>query len=213
MLNNVKFTYWFLALSYLLTLSISPHQYGFIQKALPIMILLLVAMKNLSGQDRIFIASALFLSAMGDVLLALSLKQSFIYGLAAFAAAHMCYTACFYRWRAWQKRHLIGLTILGLYVLFMLLLLLPATGKLQIPVLIYLIIISAMVYSAIGAKMPDYSILLGATLFVLSDSLLATHKFLFPLPYVSILVMSTYYSAQYFLLEGCIKKQGSNALT
>jgi uncharacterized membrane protein YhhN len=150
---------------------------------------------------------------MGDVLLALSLAQSFIYGLAAFAAAHICYTACFYRWRAWRRRHFIGFAILTTYALFMLILLLPVTGALQIPVLIYLLIISTMASSAIVVNTPDYHILLGAVLFVLSDSLLATHKFLFPLPYESLLVMGSYYSAQYLLLEGCIKKQGSNVLT
>jgi uncharacterized membrane protein YhhN len=194
-------------------MSITPHQYDFIHKALPIIILLAVAMKTLSGYNKIFVACALLLSAMGDVLLALNLQQSFIFGLAAFAAAHICYTVCFYRWRAWQKRHFIGVSLLTIYLLFMLFMLLPVSGALQIPVLIYLLIISAMAYSAIGANTPDYSILSGAALFVLSDSLLAAHKFLFPLPYEGLLVMGTYYSAQYFLLKGCIKKQGSNAPT
>ena len=213
MLTSAKFIYWFLAISYLLTLSISPHHGSFIHKALPITILLLVALKSLRGHSRMLISSALLLSAIGDVLLALSLEQGFIYGLSTFAAAHMCYAACFYRWGAWQKRHIIGLTLLGTYMLFMLLLLLPVTGKLQIPVLIYLLIIGAMAYSAMIVTTPAYPMVLGAALFVLSDSLLATHKFLFPLPYESLLIMGTYYSAQYFLLEACIKKQGSNALT
>jgi uncharacterized membrane protein YhhN len=213
MLNNTKFIYWFLAISYLLTISISAHQYSFIHKVLPILILLVVAIKSLKGHGRIFVVSALLFSTMGDVLLALSLAQSFIYGLAAFAAAHICYTTCFYRWRAWRRRHFIGFAILTTYALFMLILLLPVTGALQIPVLIYLLIISTMACLAIVVNTPDYHILLGAVLFVLSDSLLATHKFLFPLPYESLLVMGSYYSAQYLLLEGCIKKQGSNVLT
>jgi len=213
MFTSAKFIYWFLAISYLLTLSISPHYNSFIHKALPITFLLLVALKTLRGPSRLFISSALLLSAIGDVVLALNLEQGFIYGLSAFAAAHICYTACFYRWGAWQKRHSIKLSLLGIYMLFMLLLLWPVTGTLQIPVLIYLLIIGAMAYSAMIVTTPAYSIVLGAALFVLSDSLLATHRFLFPLPYESLLIMGTYYSAQYFLLEACIKKQGSNALT
>jgi uncharacterized membrane protein YhhN len=213
MLNNVKFIYGFLALSYLLTISISPHQYSFIHKALPIVILLIVALKRLRGQSRMFVASALFLSAVGDVLLALNLQQSFLFGLAAFAAAHLCYTACFFQWRKWHNRHFIGLSLLGAYMLCILALLLPVTETLQIPLVSYLLIIGLMACSAILVDSPDRLILLGAALFVLSDSLLAWHKFLSPVPYESVLVMLSYYSAQYFLLEGCISKQGSNALT
>ncbi|MFT5313434.1 MAG: putative membrane protein YhhN [Paraglaciecola sp.] len=213
MLHNAKCIYWFLALSYLLTLSISPYQYSFIHKALPITILLIVALQRLRRHTRIFITSALFFSAIGDMMLALTLEQGFIYGLAAFALAHMCYTACFYRWHRWHRRHLIKLTVLVIYVLFMLLLLLPVTGTLQVPLLIYLLLMSAMAYSAMVVNTANYHILLGAALFVLSDSLLATHKFLFLLPYEGLLVMGSYYSAQYFLLEGCIIKQDSHALT
>ncbi|MFT4994174.1 MAG: putative membrane protein YhhN [Paraglaciecola sp.] len=72
---------------------------------------------------------------------------------------------------------MIKLTVLVIYVLFMLLLLLPVTGTLQVPLLIYLLLMSAMAYSAMVVNTANYHILLGAALFVLSDSLLATHKF------------------------------------
>jgi uncharacterized membrane protein YhhN len=45
----------------------------------------------------------------------------------------------------------------------------------------------------------------GATLFMISDSLIAINRFLEPLPRVGIWVMITYIAAQYLILTGLLK--------
>ena len=213
MTNITKLSFWVLAGSYLVAQAYGSVPYSFVYKALPIFVLLLVVLIKLTGPSRILISAALFLSATGDILLALDLQQGFIFGLLAFAFAHLFYTACFYRWQNWQTHYSWMFAGLALHLAVMLYFVLPASGQLQIPVVIYMAVIAAMTCSAIMVKTATRCILFGAVLFVTSDSLLAINKFLFALPYENILIMSSYYAAQYFLIIGCIKKASSDAPT
>ncbi|MFQ3235068.1 MAG: putative membrane protein YhhN [Paraglaciecola sp.] len=211
--RNISLLYWGLASSYLLVLFFTPYPLSFIHKALPIVLLLVVAAHQMRGTSRVLLVSALFFSAGGDMLLALDFKQSFIFGLAAFALAHLSFTWCFYRWRQWHKPQLLLLLPVVLYFFVMLWLIIPASGALQIPVLGYLGIISAMAITAIMANTPNRYLLIGASSFVISDSFLAINKFLQPLPYAGWLIMFSYYLAQYYLLQGCINKGHDDEIT
>jgi uncharacterized membrane protein YhhN len=211
--RNISLLYWGGASSYLLALFFTAYPLSFIHKALPIVLLLVVATHQMRGTSRVLLVSALFFCAAGDVLLALDLEQGFIFGLSAFALAHLSFTLCFYRWRHWHKRQLLLLLPLALFLWVMLWLLIPASGALQIPVLGYLGIISAMAITAILANVSGRYLLIGASCFVISDSLLAINKFLQPLPYEGLLIMFSYYLAQYCLLQGCIDKGHDDEIT
>ena len=211
--RNISLLYWGVASSYLLALFFTPYPLSFIHKALPVLLLLVVAAYQLRGTSRALVVFALFFCAGGDILLALDLKQGFIYGLGTFALAHICFTLCFYRWRHWHKRHLLLLLPFAMYLFVMLWLLIPASGALKIPVVGYLGIISAMTITAILANVPGRYLLIGASCFVISDSFLAINKFLQPLPYEGLLIMFSYYLAQYCLLQGCINKGHDDEIT
>ena len=47
-------------------------------------------------------------------------------------------------------------------------------------------------------------ILIGATLFIISDSLIAINKFAFSIPLSGLWVMATYIAAQYLIVEGVL---------
>ncbi|MFT4939127.1 MAG: putative membrane protein YhhN [Paraglaciecola sp.] len=213
MTNIATLAFWVLAGSYLVAQAYGNVPYSFVHKALPIFILLLVVLIKLTGPSRILISAALFLSATGDMLLALDLQQGFIYGLLAFTFAHLFYTACFYRWQNWQKNYRWMFAGLAMYLTVMLYFILPASGQLRMPVVIYMAVIAAMTCSAIMVKTSHRYILLGAILFVTSDSLLAVNKFLFTLPFENVLIMGSYYAAQYFLIVGCVKKARGDEIT
>ena len=70
-------------------------------------------------------------------------------------------------------------------------------GVLRIGVSIYALMISAMLYTALMQRSLFYA--LGALLFVISDFILAWNKFLEPVPYRDILVLGTYFAAQWLL--------------
>jgi uncharacterized membrane protein YhhN len=84
-------------------------------------------------------------------------------------------------------------------------------SSLKVPVLIYSLIISLMVFSALmtwyRAGWPTIaaaSVSLGAVLFFASDSMLAWDRFLKPLPHARLRVMSTYHLGQIGIILGAM---------
>lgn len=143
---------------------------------------------------------ALLLSWVGDILLMLPFDL-FVFGLASFLLAHIFYIRHF--WSAWdrsaspfQPLYLIGVMV---YLIGLLYLLFPVLGAMQVPVIVYGTVISAMLLLALQTDRPGYR--LGALLFVLSDSILAINKFHTPLPLASLWVMGTYGMAQFYLVK------------
>jgi uncharacterized membrane protein YhhN len=52
-------------------------------------------------------------------------------------------------------------------------------------------------------------VLIGAILFIISDSLIAINKFAFSIPLSGLWVMATYIAAQYLILEGVLLGRGT----
>jgi uncharacterized membrane protein YhhN len=82
----------------------------------------------------------------------------------------------------------------------------------KIPVTIYALVISIMLLMSIKAffewkKPANLLVLIGALLFVISDSILAINKFYTILPFSSFLIMSTYLGAQYFIVKAILRLQ------
>jgi uncharacterized membrane protein YhhN len=80
--------------------------------------------------------------------------------------------------------------------------LLPNLGNLQFAVMAYLIAIATMGLFAFQSSLPMRWAVLGAVLFIISDSFIAINKFINPIPYESYWIMSTYYGAQFMLVSG-----------
>ena len=90
------------------------------------------------------------------------------------------------------------------YAIVLLGILLPHTGSLQVPVAVYGIAITAMAWRALerwvlAGEDKALLALLGATLFVLSDSAWAIHRFVRPFRAVHVVVLGTYYAAQWLI--------------
>jgi uncharacterized membrane protein YhhN len=88
-------------------------------------------------------------------------------------------------------------------------LLLPHLGELKIPVVLYATVICSMLLGSLHIYLKtnrpaNKLFVLGATLFVLSDSLLAINKFYQPFPMAGVGIMLTYCLAQYFIVRGSI---------
>ncbi len=140
----------------------------------------------------------------------------FIYGLVAFLSGHVLYVFSYKQMRdpesvggllSTQKIRFSFPIILagtGLVVV-----LLPHLGELKIPVMIYALVITIMVLQALfrfgfTSKKSFLLIFVGALFFMISDSALAINKFMNPLPMASLLIMVTYITAQYLIVEGAI---------
>lgn len=145
--------------------------WGLVWKASGIVLLGLYALSQ-----RAWLAGlALLLCATGDVLL----EIVFVAGMAAFALGHVVYIFCFLEWGRVLGANRRDYPAAGIIIVISLLLMawfFPGLGELMIPALIYQLIITTMVATALVVKAPMLA-RLGAVLFMISDTLIAVGKF------------------------------------
>jgi uncharacterized membrane protein YhhN len=167
-----------------------------------------------------FLAALIFCWA-GDVLLMFAGKMYFIFGLVAFIIGHVFYIFSF-RQFSWTR----GLQLLPtqkvryafpiiLAATGLVVVLYPKLGALQIPVMVYALVIMLMAITALFRVGYTNStsftwVFIGAIFFMISDSALAINKFHTPFFGASTLIMLTYVSAQFMIVEGILKHPEQN---
>ena len=156
-----------------------------------------IALDPTDGTVRLLVVVGLVFSLAGDVLLMLP-HERFVEGLASFLVAHLAYVAAF----VLDLSSALGLAV-GVVIALAASI---AVGRpivaavrrdeprLSVPVVAYMGVISAMFVAACGT-LEGWTIL-GATAFFVSDGILATNKFVRPLPAGRFAVMATYHLAQ-----------------
>ena len=185
-----------------------------------LMPVLMAAIFLRTGQTkgRIKIILALFFSFCGDVFLLFENKGTsfFIAGLVCFLITHLFYISYFLQIKqsgaSPAKKHPYLIFLIGVYIAGLLYLLWPNLRELKIPVVIYTCIISIMLYLSLCVpykvgKIVSQLFIMGAFIFVVSDSLLAFNKFYRPFILAPVLIRLTYCLAQYFIVKGFIKKR------
>lgn len=192
-----------LALLYLLAFEHNASWTGALVKALPILLLAAAAAFHARGAWRAGLVVALLFSALGDLLLAAHAMRGdlFTAGLASFLVAQLAYAQLFWRHRSPQRwRRWLALGYLP-FAAALAAWILPRTGALAVPVGAYLLAITAMVTGAALTDRPPW-LFAGALAFAFSDGAIAVNKFLQPLPYAGLVIMSSYYLAQGLLWWG-----------
>jgi uncharacterized membrane protein YhhN len=174
-------------------------------KAAPILALAAVtatADPAVSRQYAVLVTAGLLFSAVGDVCLAFP-DRFFTAGLASFLVAHCCYLAAFAVDAGQGGWALPWLAAIGLAAAALLGVLWPHLGRDRAPVLVYVVVIAAMAWTAArrgaaaGAPEPSATLALaGALVFMVSDSVLAVDRFARPFRASHAVVMVTYYVAQ-----------------
>ncbi|MFI5447440.1 lysoplasmalogenase family protein [Polaromonas sp. UC242_47] len=151
------------------------------------------------GRFDAYLLMALAASLAGDVLL--MLPGYFIPGLLAFLVAHLFFIALFRQGVAWfPSRRTLWLTLLTGLAMYAFLW--PHLSPLlKGAVAAYVLVITLMAAQAIGRALvlrdqASVAVAVGAGFFMLSDALLATNRFVQPLPLAQLWVLSTYYVAQ-----------------
>lgn len=165
--------------------------------------------------------TALLFSWIGDIILMFADKGElyFIFGLVAFLISHIVYIVVFnkqLKTEIYKNKAIfwMGVGFVLVYLIAMLTLLLPSLGELKIPVVVYAMIISTMLLFAFKGSLhwrnpANIYVLLGAIVFVASDSILAINKFYKTLPLASFWIMTTYLVAQFCITSGilCLNKK------
>ena len=148
----------------------------------------------------------LMFSLVGDVVL---MNKLFVYGILFFLGAQCCYTVTFIKLHSWQKKDSISAIFAAIYMAVFLWILLPKVGNLLIPITVYAFVIAMMLWRALSItvlKKPSaYLLASGSILFVVSDSCIAINKFITPVPYDRLVIMSTYLIAQILLCFATIQ--------
>lgn len=150
---------------------------------------------------RRWISLGLILSLVGDVLLAWP-ADLFIFGLGAFLFAHLAYLKAYF---SDCRRAAVLPLILALAVGAVLLSILIAhgLGPLLVPVVVYALVISAMLWRAlarVGTDVPKRSALLaalGAVSFVFSDTLIGINRFVVSFEAAPYLLIISYWLGQW----------------
>lgn len=148
---------------------------------------------------------ALLFSWTGDISLMFNGEIYFILGLSSFLLAHLFYVLLFTR--AFKFKLLPSLVLLAVTLCYFIFLSPHITKELYYPVLAYCIVITTMGLAAISRPNTSYyTILIGALLFIISDSFIALNMFYTKLTYPALYIMSTYGLAQYLIVSGWFKR-------
>ncbi|MFQ5569808.1 MAG: lysoplasmalogenase [Rhodothermales bacterium] len=167
-----------------------------------IIVLALLAPEPVSPLYHIAIVVGLVFSLGGDVFLMLP-SDRFVAGLVSFLGAHVCYLVAFtseagFVFSIWSLLPFLLFGVLLFRVLW------PHVGTLRLPVLVYGVVILLMGWQAFEywhqtGTTDSLLAFLGAVLFVLSDAVLAINRFVKPLKAARVVIMSTYYTAQWLI--------------
>ena len=163
----------------------------------------------------------ILLSLTGDVLLMISLDRFFLVGLVAFLFAQLAYVIGFNTpipaITAWSVILAILIGWGGARVIRRILVsvLEKGQGRLRLPIIVYGMVISIMLLSAM-IKLNDLTwnagaallVGIGAFLFYISDIILAWHKFVAPFQYGRIYNIAAYHLGQIMLIAGVIAQFG-----
>lgn len=142
----------------------------------------LLAMLVLVREGPLLLAGALALSALGDAFLSRDGDKAFLGGLASFLLAHVLYVVLFalsgegIEALLSPPRLIMGVVIAALALAMLALLWPRVETALRLPIVVYIAAILAMELAAL--TLGDPRIIVGAVLFMTSDALLATEKFL-----------------------------------
>ena len=194
--------YLFFAALFMAVMPMLPFEYSYLVKATPIA--LLVILTAISSRRTIVVSFTIgfIFSAAGDIALELDRARYFIHGMAFFACAHIAYLSGFIRMSKLDLPGIVLTITAGGYVACIANLIFANLGRLTIPVSVYMVVIFAMVASASFSGSLRPLALIGALLFMLSDSLIAYDKFVHHFASARIAIMATYYLGQLFIALG-----------
>jgi len=180
-------------------------------KILPLSILIIVTNTIANSKSLKIFMWGLIFSVLGDFFLDYDPVNWFVLGLGSFLIAHILYIISLtpISLLTAKKRSFI-IAVYLIYGVSMFALISSGLGELYIPVLAYMSILLIMALTTLTSNKSNKWLIIGGLSFVISDSLLGINKFYSPVSHAQLLIMISYYFAQYALVQGmylAFKKQ------
>jgi uncharacterized membrane protein YhhN len=172
--------------------------YGIAKGLTTVLVLLLASSNKQISRLGARVLTALFFCLLGDI--ALIWDNAFLLGLGFFLIAHLLFIRAF-RARFKMKFHWIAIIIAATLAITTLYFIWPkVSGNLQIAILSYVLVIGIMSSLSMSIALNRRSKIrlqlgLGGLLFMISDALLGVNAFVNPIPFASILILTTYWGA------------------
>lgn len=157
---------------------------------------------------RTLISAGLILSLAGDVFLMLP-GDRFVPGLASFLVAHLLYITGFWS-TGGGLRDVTVAAVVAAIAAAMLAYLWPGLGAMRVPVIAYVTVIATMAWQAlarwrhVGGEAAALAAG-GAVTFLVSDSALAIRRFRMEFPLATVVVLGTYWLAQWCIARSVAK--------
>jgi uncharacterized membrane protein YhhN len=211
--NPVLHGSFFVAAAVFLALLVPFHPFpgSFVVKAVPGLSLALLVLLNVKRAQGKLLFVGLLLSVAGDVLLDIDREKMFIPGLAAFLTAHLLYAAAFLTEFRFTPGRLVPLALLAIYSIGLGWLLRDIPEGKLIPVMAYLAVITVMAMCTFLMRRRHPLIMIGALVFMASDTILAINKFLMPIPHSTLYNIGIYFVAQYLIVLGFLRRPAADA--
>ena len=175
---------------------------------------------GISVRTKVFAGWAFLFSLLGDTFLMFTGKNQlfFMAGLGSFLISQIGYIFLFQHSnkiagiQSWSylKQYPGWLLLYFLYGNLIYFLLFPnLESTLKVAVFVYMTALLGMSVMALNRKeikpvKSFHFVFIGSLLFVISDSVIAINKFLQPVPFDRMIVMSTYMAAQFLIVKGLI---------
>lgn len=219
----LAFIFWLLLIADCLLISSGYEEYRIYTKTLLVPVLLITiyvtSVETKHKRSKALANLAFFFCFLGDFFLLGDTNNTyFILGLIAFLLAHIFFVVFFYRLKKFSDKYRLFLfaaaTLVFGYIGFLLFLIWQGASRqsIQVPVIIYALILGAMLLTAVHTinnksikRLARNYFIPGALLFVASDSILAVNRFVASIQYGSIIVMITYAAAIFILNLGVVR--------
>jgi len=172
--------------------------YGIAKGLTTVLVLLLASSNRQISRLGARVLTALFFCLLGDI--ALLWESGFLIGLGFFLIAHLLFIRAFIA-RFKIKFHWIAIAIATILAITTLYFIWPnVSGILQIAILSYVLVIGlmsslSMSIALIKRSKTRLQLGLGGLLFMISDTFLGINAFAIPIPFASILILTTYWGA------------------
>lgn len=201
------------SIGYVLGIVLDNPTLKFLFKPLIIVSLMAVYTSVVKKRNKLYVA-ALFFSLIGDTFLLYPSEKTFMFGLISFLLTHVFIILILFKeFRLTHPRQKL-LALVPFFILFYALIdfLKDDLNQLLIPVIIYALIITFFGIMALSNYLENRSkdnllIMVGALLFICSDSILAINKFSIQHTFFPIFVIITYIGAQFLICRYMIENK------
>jgi len=180
----------------------------------PLITLIVIGFAVLSISNRGFsfyrgmVLLSLVFALVADTMLMIVETNLLKYGIIYFLLGHVLYIGAFSEGYSYNPWNILVLALMLAYVGIFYYFVRGKTGGMDVPVLAYMLVITAMMFFAFsgfnrfwGAR--EVMIAVGAVLFMLSDSILAVNAFVFKIPHSTVYTWALYAPAQFLFAVSC----------